>query len=631
MPLPRIIKEKMRKTDLKKQIFSLLCLYLLLTTSTPQASIIDAPHNNNNHIKCGSCHSYSLWWKYSPSTQNIVPGRDAIINTVCMQCHDIGGTAPLARTHSAAVIGSTTYHSGVWGVGCTTCHNPHLQEQLAWVGTATSPYLITGTIDSVVSNSPQTGQTIVTYSAATTNANWPPEGLTSDNRSWSNKNNTGRGLIFVQDNMQSTNTFSIISASTGQIIINGSLSASDIDSSHPGNSSTCNTFGLMYGQLIRHTMTTPFSGSKDVRFFDPKGGFVGANADGICQVCHTAANHYKNDGIMPGTGDSHNGRDGMDCTMCHHHDSGFKGMGHDASSFGWSGTCNKCHSGADIVADVHKGNCADCHVDPTNNNFARRVGNPANGIDGSAVGANINSTCLDCHNPAAYPTPTIHHESSTHDYAVNGDCVQCHKADVGQAVGHSRANGNLGMPKNLACNFCHLFSPYSSYSTDANGRVKIFSFIFDPNTNPGQGFTDITALTTHTISKNTSTPISDYSACFACHGAHSYIGSQGTAPKVIPFHGWGKIYLGQFHTTDDKTFYDYWYNPANDNLNALRNYAQPIYPDEPGLLETSSFMIPWDNYAAGKPEVPVIMHKQFGVDKTIDVTVEVPLVNLSLH
>ncbi len=614
---------------MNRPIVLLLC-FLLVAANAP-ASVIDAPHNETNNIKCGSCHTYSLWWQYSPSEQNIVPGRDAVINMVCMQCHDSGGPAPLARTHSAAVIGSSTYHNGTWGVGCTTCHNPHFQDQLSWIGTTPSPFLITGTIDSVIPDSPQTGQTTITYSAATTNTNWPAVGATSNDRSWANKNSTGRGLIFVHDQQQTDSTFSIISAGTSQIVINGRLAASTIDSSIPGNSTTCNTFGLIYGQLIRHNIKTPFSGSRDVKFFDPNGGFVNTDAEGICQVCHTETLHYKNDGIMPGSGDSHNGRNSMNCTMCHHHDQGFKGTGHDAGSFGWSGICNKCHSGLNIVADVHKGHCADCHVDPAHNNFNRRVGNPLNGIDGSAVGADLSSTCLDCHNPAIYPTPAIHHESSTHEYAVNGECVQCHKADVGQtaeAAEISRANGKLEMPKNLACNFCHLYFPDNGYSTDANGRVKIFSFIFDPNTNPGQGLTNIKALTTHTISRNTTTPISDYSACFACHGLHRYTGSQGEAPEVIPFHGFGKPFAGAY--TGYATFRNYNYNPGFNNLNALRNYAQPIYPDQPGNYETSSFMIPWDNYVPGKPAVPVIMHKQFGVDKTIDVPVEVPLVKISL-
>lgn len=168
-----------------KRVIWMCCLALMMTAGVSFASVIDAPHNETYGIKCSSCHNYSLWWQYSPTTQNPAPSdHTAIVDAVCMTCHSGAGSEPKVLTHSSTVMNSTLH--GAWGVGCIACHDPHYQEQLTWVGSATEPYLVTGTISAVTYDS-VLNQTAVTYAGATANAKWPAEGTLLSDPDWANK------------------------------------------------------------------------------------------------------------------------------------------------------------------------------------------------------------------------------------------------------------------------------------------------------------------------------------------------------------------------------------------------------------------------------------------------------------
>jgi hypothetical protein len=134
-------------------------------------------------------------------------------------------------------------------------------------------------------------------------------------------------------------------------------------------------------------------------------------------------------------------------------------------------------------------------------------------------------TCGQCHGNTTDPN-TAHHGGAA---ALNGECINCHMPDVG--VQSPLANrSDIMMPANLACNWCHLWWPNNidyidqatdnGYATDANGKVKIFRLNWNPKGNYGQ-YASIseTGMANHFVSENTTTPISDYGACFACHGA----------------------------------------------------------------------------------------------------------------
>ena len=483
---------------------------VLVMAVVAQASVIDAPHNQTNGINCATCHSYSLWWQYSPTEQSPNSDHAAISDAVCLSCHNAAGSQPAALTHSSAVINSTLHET--WGVGCTACHNPHHQEQLSWVGTATEPYLASGTISTVTYNSSLAQSTIV-YANATTKPNWPPSGEEEADPDWANKSlaNPNRGLILVHDKSKAFNTFSIISATPTQIVVKGELKPEDIDPNYTDpetqvrNSPTCNTFGLIYGQFVKDTIA-----ARQVRFFDPLGGFVeeGAGTTGICQVCHVETSHYTNSGALPSGSDSHTGRDGGNCTTCHKHNAGFKGSGHDGTSFAWAGDCATCHDPDDSVVnistEIHGRSCGICHLAPGGGG-ALRDGDPVSGTDGSALGATNASTCVACHEPTAFPSGGIHHNSagsrehalehlntpgitcaSCHDItriplmadgqplATTTTCATCHQNGAGDAPNNPTFATSWNDPDySLGCSDCHDFPPnYAGSPTKANSHAS---------------------------------------------------------------------------------------------------------------------------------------------------------------
>ena len=471
-------------------------ILLWLTAASAQASVTDAPHNETNDIRCNSCHTYSFWWQYSPAQKQ--SAFAALVYTLCNGCHNNTGNGPQVLTHSSEVIVSTNH--GSWERACTACHNPHYQDQLTWAGSDPNLYLVTGTITEVSYNS-SSKQTTITYNGATTNANWPAIGESAGNRDWANKSpaNPDRGLILVQDTVKTSSTFPIVAATASQVTVKGELTAAMIDPNssdpvtHQPNSATCNSFGLIYGDLIRNSIN-----SKSVKFFDPNGGFVreeGSTPTGICQVCHSETTHYTNDGTMPAGTDTHVGRNDTNCTTCHHHETGFKGDGHDNFSFVWAGNCATCHNpsgeSVNITTVIHGGQCGLCHVNAAGGG-ARMAGDPSNGIDGSALDATNSSTCVDCHlTKLGLTGGTIHHLSKS-GYAAAGNCSQCHQNATGKlAANHmalvamdsnctttchpGTAGTASGMPVSLtdaavhdSCRTCHTF--------DANNNGILVNF-----------------------------------------------------------------------------------------------------------------------------------------------------------
>jgi hypothetical protein len=148
---------------------------------------------------------------------------------------------------------------------------------------------------------------------------------------------------------------------------------------------------------------------------------------------------------------------------------------------------------------------------------------------------------------------------------------------------------DIMMPANLACNWCHLWWPNNidyidqatdnGYATDANGKVKIFMLNWEPVTNP-RTYADIieTGMADHYISKNTTTPINDYGACFACHGAtgvdNGNANAPGAADMIRPFHGIG----GSADFTSGGV--DIWIRGEGSNADYLKHvnnfYAGPL-------------------------------------------------------
>ncbi|MDA8159403.1 MAG: hypothetical protein M0T76_01580, partial [Desulfobacteraceae bacterium] len=74
----------------------------LAVAAIGRASVIDAPHNDTNGISCTTCHTYSLWWQYSPASPTSTPDKATVVVALCSTCHGAGGSAPQVLTHSSA-------------------------------------------------------------------------------------------------------------------------------------------------------------------------------------------------------------------------------------------------------------------------------------------------------------------------------------------------------------------------------------------------------------------------------------------------------------------------------------------------------------------------------------------------
>lgn len=402
---------------------ALLMLWLFLWGGREAlASVIDAPHNEANGISCGSCHTYSLWWKYSPAA-SAGTDFDLIVNTVCLACHGSNGPAPTVVGHSGAALGSTAYHDGLWEEGCIVCHNPHEQSQIAWSEEHLNPYVVTGTISSVTENTPAAGQTTIFYAGRRDNPELSPWPETA----WGDKSagTTGRGLILVHDQTLAVNTFSVLSATQEQIVIQGTITPGEIDTVSCPQAPACaeaNTFGLLYGQFIRQTITTPDSGTRQVKFLDPHGGFTDTENSpptGLCQVCHTQTHYWDSNGGNA----THN--QGGNCTTCHPHQDGFKpGFPSHAAVVRSQAQCTACHTAADQVLGTHQGRCDHCHTQPPT---------LATPLDRQQVIAISQGDCLTCHGDN-FSHPQAIHVKVTADPS----CAACHDseeiiADIHQA------------------------------------------------------------------------------------------------------------------------------------------------------------------------------------------------------
>ncbi len=154
----------------------------------------------------------------------------------------------------------------------------------------------------------------------------------------------------------------------------------------------------------------------------------------------------------------------VDCSECHQLKRAANGTtgshgGHGASTFGWDANCNDCHipTGKGVVKDIHDRSCTLCHdsAQVAVGDYTKRIiGNSANGIDGSAVGATSLAKCTDCHNTSS--PGVVHHDSRT-GYAAAGNCTHCH-ATNGHQGNHTELVGDY-----VNCTLCHAANVGSSF------------------------------------------------------------------------------------------------------------------------------------------------------------------------
>lgn len=186
-----------------------------------------------------------------------------------------------------------------------------------------------------------------------------------------------------------------------------------------------------------------------------------------CNPCHGYGGGKIDPALVAGV--IYAGRNGVDqnCQKCH---TSLVAGHHSDADFGWDPVCQTCHSGANIVADVHKGNCANCHVFVPDGAINLRAG-----TDGSSLGKDKTPTCTGCHDGATYPLGTIHHDTVA---ATNNDCAVCHtsvdhtltvtdSSPTPDCIGcHTGTAGNAsGVPLDISdtllhdtCRTCHTFN-----------------------------------------------------------------------------------------------------------------------------------------------------------------------------
>jgi hypothetical protein len=348
----------------------LLAAMLVAAGSANANSVLDAPHNESHNVRCGSCHSYSLWWQFSPTKPGTTEytGRT---DAVCNNCHGTGGSEVHKLSHSSLSMGDAHNPAlGNWSTKCIDCHNPHMQQQLNWLSSsatfgdgslASGLYLAEGTIDTIIDHGD--GTTTITFTNGAAKTPW------QDTARWNKKSGTtGRGLLLSLGYKTGDKTYEIINASDSVPLTNGAggNGAGSITVQSGGDpvdalKYTGTNFGIIYGQLVKASITTPNSGAKPVKFFDPQDGFVdsasGAATQAICQVCHTQTTYWRNDGTLA----IHN--DGSVCTSCHTIAAGFKPNYPDHDTFIARLTaCGSCHTQAKVVDNIHRFNCSTCHA-----------------------------------------------------------------------------------------------------------------------------------------------------------------------------------------------------------------------------------------------------------------------------
>lgn len=445
-----------------------LALGLWLSASV-SASVIDAPHNDTNDIKCSDCHVYSLWWKYSPAINSSTP-YNQITDGVCNKCHAPGGYAPNKIGHNwESMADIHDGYLGTWSTKCVDCHNPHYQQQLTWLDTQpalnSNLYLATGTINAgSVSPNSTTNTTTLSYKNGDAHLNWINPAL------WAEKSTPGRGLILVVlDTTQST--FEINAASETTAIVTGTANGTGnitLQGQLPVSYNAADTnFAIIYGQLIKKTIATPNSGNKEVKFFDASitydDNVIGGAADpvtsppqGVCQVCHTKTKYYNEDGKQPDRTsqviptpriDATPHNRSVSCIPCHSTSLGFRPTNADHTFISNLGTtCANCHNQADIISGTHLGNCTDCHLTPPE----LITPFPSSKWPTVSGQSRATGTCYDCHDPIAQNF-TAHPKANDHTGQVVAapNCVGCHFHSNKDVV--NDIHGVDGSP----CDTCH--------------------------------------------------------------------------------------------------------------------------------------------------------------------------------
>jgi predicted CxxxxCH...CXXCH cytochrome family protein len=456
----------------------IITTWLNITTSCFIAfAVTDAPHNASNNIDCPSCHGETIlnspFW-----------GGTMSYDQLCRNCHKVYSgysdtNAPLVETHSSE---TTSDKYGEWARECRDCHNPHYQRQKVYKNTdANNLYLATGTI-TLCSYNDDSKESTLTYSTITYKAGWDSTKLTKKTSDYR------RTILFPNVN---------------KLGYNYPVTGVDPDAktiTAKGNACVFpppTTFTAMYGQYIKDVIVIDDVGtSKTVKFFDQTGTNSFADGDGtyngVCEVCHTQTDHYRNDDSQPAPDQHHTnigGADGTNCSSCHNHVDGFKP------------SCASCHgypppplasiplstgsttAGAHVFHVTTIGyNCSICHYNSTgsgtthNDNkitlgFVSLLGSYTGGsydgqtsanYESSDTGTTVSKTgqkkCSNLYCHGGTMTPNGGTATAIWDNPSSATCGTCHGASTSSPPtkgSHSKHVGSAGGGRQLNCTVCH--------------------------------------------------------------------------------------------------------------------------------------------------------------------------------
>jgi predicted CXXCH cytochrome family protein len=499
------------------------CLFATLAYSAS-----DFPHFGINNIGCDSCHFvYGSQPSLLPPWTSHVPQDidDTQYNTLCWSCHnDID--APFVKTHSSLQIDNSY---GDWTVECRVCHNPHFQKQFRTYGNAS--YLYSGASAGITASA-----------------------LTKTGAAWTV--NAYQGYILYPNVSQANYNYEILSNTADTITMQGPINLT--------KASAGNTFAIVYGNLIndtidlsRITITPSKSGSKTTRFFRTTGSnsFADGDAtyDGVCEVCHTQTNHFRNNGTGPDQLHTNMGSiPGTKCTNCHKHENGFRGMGggahttHVLEGYGPKLACSECH-GANIPPVLADGQnlanttiCDNCHS-ATGAAIAKTYwvnAGSSRGEAGSwAVVTSETSYCSSCHdsNPGntkkdgtGDTAPNVMENGTTYGYSITG-----HGKTTGNYTRLSwQSTADTGNPAaNRQCSSCHNLT--SQHFNNSGKRLKAGYENDNNNSNCKQCHNPGTVAT---ADPQWYTTYADYQSsshgskkCSDCHDVH---GASGNYPAM---------------------------------------------------------------------------------------------------
>ena len=230
----------------------------------------------------------------------------------CIECHTASSppysvdVAPWKATHSSENVDSDKY--GDWERECLDCHNPHEPNGVDRNGLSDPSYKLaefTGLCEETVN-----GVTTMNISDITVyDPAW------EDPSTWAAKTGPERGLVALIEVSGSTLMYKVVDASPSIVKLKNEHTYFP-----EGAQATPQHIMLVYGQFINNEVNgiaVKFGGPKTMAN-DESGSTTDPTPDGICQVCHTQTNHWRNDGTLA------NHFSGWRCTLCHPHEEGFK-------------------------------------------------------------------------------------------------------------------------------------------------------------------------------------------------------------------------------------------------------------------------------------------------------------------